>query len=254
MDRQDLPLEELPVPEPIRLPLHRLDLVVRPLHRTAADHDIVVRQQPAPVPRERLGHLLEDPDPRRLGPADPPVEERGGEPLPRLLPEPPEVLLQVVGRRQRLVELQRLVQPLLLVLFPGEVRGVLQQQPPRPLWDLLVLHVGRLALQGPPPPAGASAWRGCRCTCCHGGGGRRRSPPWTVSPAPPTGRPPTCPWPPPRSQPRWAAAASRTASAHRRPCRRRRRRRRRCPGPGPPSGSDAPAPRRSRRWRWPAGA
>ena len=36
VDRQDLQLEELLVPEPVGLALHRLDLVVRPLHRAAA--------------------------------------------------------------------------------------------------------------------------------------------------------------------------------------------------------------------------
>src|SRR5262249_10296950 len=66
-----------------------------------------------------------------------------GEPLPRLLPEPPQVLLHVRGRRQRLVQLQRLLEPSLLILLGVEVLGVLQQQPPRPLEHLLVLHIGR---------------------------------------------------------------------------------------------------------------
>src|SRR5262249_53510776 len=66
MDRQDLQLEELQVPEPVRLPFHRLDLVVGPLQRTTRDHHVVVGQQPAPVRRQRLGHLLEDLDPRGL--------------------------------------------------------------------------------------------------------------------------------------------------------------------------------------------
>src|SRR3954468_22789472 len=45
VDRQDLELEESPVPEPVRLTLHRLDLVVRPLHRSAGDHHVVVRRK-----------------------------------------------------------------------------------------------------------------------------------------------------------------------------------------------------------------
>src|SRR5262245_22574853 len=38
MDRQDLQLEELQIPKPIRLPFHGLDLVVGPLQRTTRDH------------------------------------------------------------------------------------------------------------------------------------------------------------------------------------------------------------------------
>src|SRR5512143_3117653 len=66
VDRQDLQLEELLVAEPIRLPLHRLDLVVRPLHRTGRDHHVVVGQQPTPVRRQWLSPLLAHLDPRRL--------------------------------------------------------------------------------------------------------------------------------------------------------------------------------------------
>ena len=50
MDRKDLQFEELHVPEPVRLAFHRLDLVVRPLHRAACDQHVVVRQQPRTVP------------------------------------------------------------------------------------------------------------------------------------------------------------------------------------------------------------
>src|SRR5512135_2447936 len=75
VDRQDLQLEELLVAEPISLPLHRLDLVVRPLHRTGRDHHVVVGQQPTPVRRQCLAHLLAHLDPRRLRTLDPAVEE-----------------------------------------------------------------------------------------------------------------------------------------------------------------------------------
>src|SRR4051794_21816301 len=53
VDRQDLQLEELLVAEPVGLPLHRLDLVVRPLQRARRDHHVVVGQQAAPVRRQR---------------------------------------------------------------------------------------------------------------------------------------------------------------------------------------------------------
>src|SRR5512135_165564 len=75
VDRQDLQLEELTVPEPRGLPLHRLDLVVRPLQRTRRDHHVVVGQQPTPVRRRSPGHLWEHLDPRGLRTSDPAVEE-----------------------------------------------------------------------------------------------------------------------------------------------------------------------------------
>ena len=98
--------------------------------------------------RQRLGHLLEYSDPRRFGPANPPVQESRRELLSRLLPEPAQVVLHVVGCRQRFVERQRLLQPPLFVLLCAEVLGILQQQPPRPLEHLLAHDFGRLAVQG----------------------------------------------------------------------------------------------------------
>jgi CheY-like chemotaxis protein len=44
VDGQYLQLKELLVAEPVRLSLHRLDLVVRPLHGTRRDHHIEVGQ------------------------------------------------------------------------------------------------------------------------------------------------------------------------------------------------------------------
>src|SRR5512135_1736512 len=147
VDRQDLQLEELLVAEPIRLPLHRLDLVVRPLHRARRDHHVVVGQQTTPMRRQRLGHLLQHLDPRCLRALDPAIEQQRPELLPRLLPELAEVLLQVVGHGQRLVQSQRLLQLLPLVLLLVEVLRRLQQQLSRPLQDLPLHPVGRLAVQ-----------------------------------------------------------------------------------------------------------
>src|SRR5512142_2755289 len=100
VDRQDLQLEELTVPEPIGLALHGLDLVVRPLQGATRDRHVVVRQKPTAVGRQRLRHLLQHLDPRYLCPTEPIVEERRGEPLAGLLPELTEVLLHVVGHSQ----------------------------------------------------------------------------------------------------------------------------------------------------------
>ena len=79
VDRQDLQLEELLVPEPIGLALHRFDLIVRPLHGAGRDRHVVVSQQPTAVRRQRLGHLWQHLDPRRLRTLDPAIEESGRE-------------------------------------------------------------------------------------------------------------------------------------------------------------------------------
>ena len=58
MDSEDLQLEELHVSEPVSLPLHRLDLVVRTLQGSGRDGVAVVRQDPRAVSRQGLGNFL----------------------------------------------------------------------------------------------------------------------------------------------------------------------------------------------------
>src|SRR5438132_1484849 len=99
MYRQDLEFEKLEVSKPIGLPLHGLDLVVGPLKWASADRVVVVGQETGTMCIQGLGHLQEHLYSRRLGPPDPVVQERGGEPLAWLLPELPEVFLHVIGQR-----------------------------------------------------------------------------------------------------------------------------------------------------------
>ena len=146
---QDLEFEKLDVPESIGLPLHGLDLVVGPLEGACADRIVVVGQEAGTMCIQRLGHLHEHVYSRRLGPPNPVVQERGGEPLARLLPELPQVFLHVVGQRQGPVQLQGLLQALLLVPLGVKVLGGFQQQPPDPLEDFLLLVFGSVVQ---PPP------------------------------------------------------------------------------------------------------
>jgi hypothetical protein len=122
---RDLQLKELHVPEPVRLALHRFDLIVRPLHRAAREHDVIIREQSRTVCCQRFGYLLEHLDPGLARAPNPAVAKRSRERLPGLVPEPSQIVLQVVGRRQWLVQGQRFLQPLFFVLLRIEILRVL---------------------------------------------------------------------------------------------------------------------------------
>jgi hypothetical protein len=62
MDRQDLQFEKLVIAESVRLPLHGLDLVVRPLKGARANREIVVGEQARSMRLQRVGHLTEHVD------------------------------------------------------------------------------------------------------------------------------------------------------------------------------------------------
>ena len=104
MDRKDLKLEQLHVSKPVRLAFHCLDLVICPLHRAARNHHIVVGQQSRAVHCQRFGHLLEYLDSRCLRSVNPAVQERSRKRLPWLVPKPLQIVLQIVGRCQRLIQ------------------------------------------------------------------------------------------------------------------------------------------------------
>src|SRR6516165_8276408 len=146
---QDLKFEELVVPEPIGLSLHGLDLVVGPFKGTCANRVVVVGQEAGTMRVQRLGHLEEHVDSRRLGTSDPVVEKQSGVLPARLLPELSEVLLHVVGQRQGLVQPQGLPQACSLVPLGVEVLSELQQQPPDSLEDLLLLVSGSVVQPTP---------------------------------------------------------------------------------------------------------
>src|SRR5208282_1254747 len=88
---------------------------------------------------QSLGERLEHLDPGRFGPGDPVLEESLCLGLVRLRPKLPEILLHVVGGRERLVQSQGRNQAALLVSGAIQILGVLQEQPTNPLEDLLLL-------------------------------------------------------------------------------------------------------------------
>ena len=107
MDRQDFEFEELMISEPIGLPLHGFDLVIRPLQPTRGDPVIVVGQQALAMRRQRVGERRERLDLRGLGPSDPVVQKRFGFLFVVLRPElaqlgPPEPFPE---RSQRITSL-----------------------------------------------------------------------------------------------------------------------------------------------------
>src|SRR5438094_839828 len=77
-----------------------------------------------------------------LGPGQPVEQEGGGLVLVVLLPELPQLLLEVVGRGQRLVEAQGLLQAFPLPPPGVEVFGPLDQEPTGALEDRLLFLGG----------------------------------------------------------------------------------------------------------------
>ena len=69
---------------------------------------------------ERAGELQQLPNAARFGVGDPMVEDDAGGDIARLLPDLGEVFLEVVGDRQRLIELESLLQPLAFVALRVE--------------------------------------------------------------------------------------------------------------------------------------
>src|SRR5208282_5759763 len=103
---EDLESEEFLVTIAVCFPLHRLDLVVRSFQRACGDSEVVVGQDSCLMLPQSLGERLEHLDPGRFGPGDPVLEESLCLGLVRLRPKLPEILLHVVGGRERLVQSQ----------------------------------------------------------------------------------------------------------------------------------------------------
>lgn len=104
---------------------------------------------------QRVRHLDELPDAGGPGTIDPVVEEAGGAGLVRLAPEPAEILLEVVGRRQGRVELQGRREANDLVALGVQLPRV-HEEPARALEHLLLFRLG-LALELAPRGSGGSA-------------------------------------------------------------------------------------------------
>src|SRR5271170_4004956 len=148
MNSIDFQFEELLVAVAIGLPLHRLDLVVRPLQGTRRDRVVIPRYQAQRVFPQRLGQTSQERNARSLCPCQPIQQEDRRLVLVVLLPEFPQLLLEVIGRRQRFVQLQSFVQTFPLLPRRVQVFRPFHQQPTHPL-EYLPVFRGGLVVQLP---------------------------------------------------------------------------------------------------------
>ena len=105
MDRHDLQLEELGIAEAVGLSVHGFDFVVGALHRACRDAVVVVGEDALVVVLQRVRELDEHLHLRREGPRDPVVEQKLRRRLAALTPYLTQILLHVVGQRQRRVQI-----------------------------------------------------------------------------------------------------------------------------------------------------
>ena len=70
------------------------------------------------------------------GSGNPVIQKRSGSWFTRLLPQLPEVFLEVIGCGKGAIQTQCLFQPLFLVVLRGEMFRILQQQPAGSFEDL----------------------------------------------------------------------------------------------------------------------
>src|ERR1017187_5827672 len=147
VESKDLEFEELAITEAIGLTLHGLDFVVDAFQRAGRNAVVVESQDAVAVFLQGTGELLEHGDLRRIGAANPSVQDSSSAGFVRLPPDLTQVLLEVVRDRQRRVELQGVLQALLFVAEGVEVFRVLEQQPKRALEALALAFVGQFAKQ-----------------------------------------------------------------------------------------------------------
>ena len=130
--------------------MEEFDFVVGSLQGSGRDGVVVPVEDSFAVGLQCAGKLHQLPDPAGCGGGDPAVEDDAGGGLVLLHPDLGEVFLEVVGRGQRLVQLEGLLQSLAFVAFRIEVGGVLHEQPTCPLQDLLLELIGGLAMEFAP--------------------------------------------------------------------------------------------------------
>src|SRR5271169_1634089 len=101
--------------------LERADFVVDSFKFGGGELEVVVGQEAGTVAGERFGDFVEDAHAGGEGAVDPVLEEGGGQSLVGLIPELGNLLAQVVGGGEGLVEREGLVQTLGFVASRVEV-------------------------------------------------------------------------------------------------------------------------------------
>ena len=103
--------------------MEEFDFVVGSFEGAGRDGVVILIEDAFAVGSERACELQELFDAARFGIRDPVIEEDAAGDFARLLPDLGEVLLEVVGRGQRLVELESFLQSLAVATFRVEVFG-----------------------------------------------------------------------------------------------------------------------------------
>src|SRR3989339_178467 len=106
MNGKDLQLEEVYISEAVGLALHDADLGIGAFKRCSRNRIVVVGEEPRPMRGKSPGELLEHPGPGGVSTRNPIIKKGSGLGFLELLPEAAQFFLQVVGLRQRSIDLQ----------------------------------------------------------------------------------------------------------------------------------------------------
>src|SRR5438270_13485384 len=147
MESKNLEFEELAIAEAVGLTLHRLDFVVDAVQRAGRNAVVVEGEDAVAVVCQDASKLLQHTYARRLGTADPIVEDSSSHGFVVLPPDLTQVFLEVVGDGQRSVESQGVLQALFFVALWIKILWVFKQQPTRAFEDLALAFVGQFAEQ-----------------------------------------------------------------------------------------------------------
>src|SRR3989339_670427 len=107
MNGKDLELEEIDIPKAVGLALHDADLGVGAFKRCGGDRVVVVGEESGAMRGKSPGKLLEHLGPGGVSTRNPIIKKGTGLGFLELLPEAAQFFLEIVGLRQRRIDLQR---------------------------------------------------------------------------------------------------------------------------------------------------
>src|SRR5713101_4708441 len=147
MDAEDFEFEERAITKAVGLSFHRLDLGVGAFQRSGGDRVVVIGQDAFLVAFQGVRELGQHADTGGTGTSQPIPKDAASVALELLVPDLPEILLEVIGDGQRGVQAWGVFQALVFVACAVEVLRVLQEQPTGPLENLAVAVAGGLVIQ-----------------------------------------------------------------------------------------------------------
>ena len=147
MESQDFEFEKFLVTEAVSLTFHGFDFVVGAFQGAGGDRVIIVGQDAPAIEGQSFGEFNQHGNAGSRSPVHPILEDGGGGGLICLEPDLPQVLFQVVGQGQGLIELQRGGQPFGFPAVGIEIFRVFQEQPASALEHLLMHAVGGFVVE-----------------------------------------------------------------------------------------------------------